>query len=105
MKIKLTGKITSFRDNKGRRFNHSGEIKELPEDEAAYLLAEYPEWFEVYEKDEIIDLLAREGSMPLVDIADKLGIEAWQTLIPRVKELIEDEKLTKNEDNEYEVIK
>ncbi|MDY7033562.1 MAG: hypothetical protein SVY10_16840 [Thermodesulfobacteriota bacterium] len=53
-------------------------------------------------EDRILEVVTNnQGGLKMVDIADNLGIQNWRSLIPTVRELLDDGKLRKSEDSLY----
>ena len=125
MELKFIGKtIPRYQGTPGNFA--PGTVREVSQENADYLLEVYPEDFEVVsgesstgssseeesssddedsseDRESIISVLSDGSTLKITEIAEKIGV-SWQSIRSEVNGLLEDGKISKNSDSQYQIV-
>lgn len=120
MLIKFSSKLQTRYLSKVVNFNHPGEIVDVPDDYANYLLSEQPDDFTKVDSDdeeesssddedsseslsEVLGVLESGEPLKITEIADEMGV-SWQSIRSDMNGLLNNGKVSKNTEGQYQIV-
>lgn len=126
MELKFLAKTTPTYYGMSGSFQGAGAVRVVSQEAGNYLLEAYPEDFEVVsgesstdssseeesssddedsskDRESIIAALSDGSTLKITEIAEKIGV-SWQSIRSEVNGLLNDGKISKNSDSQYQIV-